>query len=179
MSKIDTDQMLVDRVSSGDREAMKQFYERHYSGLFAFLFGRGADQGLAHDTAQETMLQVWRAASKFSGKSSVKTWMYTIARNKLIDRQRKNRRLSFVDTVPDAADPALNPEGLLLAAGEAERVRACLKKLKPEHRNALRLAFYEDLNYEEIAGLEDIPVGTVKTRIYHAKKLLLACLLRK
>ncbi len=176
MAQTDEDQTLIDLVSSGDREAMRQLYERHYGGLFAFLRGRGADTSLANDTAQEAMLQVWRTADKFGGKSSVKTWIYTIGRNKLIDRQRKNTRLSFVDNVPDAADPAPNPEALLIAANEAGRVRACLDKLKPTHRNALRLAFYEDLNYEEISSLEDIPVGTVKTRIFHAKRLLMGCL---
>lgn len=179
MTTTDTDNILIDRVSSGDREAMRHLYERHYNGLFAFLCSRGADHAVANDTSQEAMLQVWRTASKFGGKSSVKTWIYTIARNKLIDRQRKNKRISFVDTVPDTADPALNPEGLLLAANEAGRVRACLGKLKPDHRNALRLAFYEDLNYEEISSLEDIPIGTVKTRIYYAKRLLLRCLSSK
>ncbi|RLJ41033.1 RNA polymerase sigma-70 factor (ECF subfamily) [Litoreibacter meonggei] len=179
MAKTDDDQMLINLVSTGDREAMRLLYERHYDGLFAFLRGRGADTGLANDTTQEAMLQIWRTADKFAGKSSVKTWIYTIGRNKLIDRQRKNTRLSFVDDVPDTADPTPNPEALLMAANEASRVRACLEKLKPDHRNALRLAFYEDLSYEEISGLEDIPVGTVKTRIFHAKRLLLRCLVSK
>ena len=178
MATTDTDNLLIERISSGDREAMRHLYERHYSGLFAFLCSRGADHGLANDTAQEAMLQVWRTAEKFGGRSTIKTWIYTIGRNKLIDRLRKNRHLSFVDTVPDTSDPALNPEELLLAASEAGRVRACLEKLKSEHRNALRLAYYEELNYEEISSLESIPVGTVKTRIFHAKRLLLKCLSR-
>lgn len=179
MATTDDDQMLIDLVASGDREAMRQLYERHYQGLFAFLRGRGADSNLANDTAQETMLQVWRSAEKFSGKSSVKTWIYTIGRNKLVDGQRKSTRLTLVDEMPDTADPAPNPEALLLAANEAGRVRACLAKLKPEHRTALRLAFFEDFSYEDISSLEDVPVGTVKTRIFHAKKLLLRCLERK
>ncbi len=179
MATTDTDSVLIDRVASADREAMRHLYERHYSGLFAFLCGRGADPGLASDTAQEAMLQVWRKAAKFGGKSSVKTWIYAIGRNKLIDRQRKSTRLSFVDNVPETADPKPSPEALLIAANEAGRVRACLEKLKPAHRNALRLAFYEDLSYEEISSLEEIPVGTVKTRIFHAKRLLLGCMVRK
>lgn len=179
MATTDDDQMLIDRVSSGDREAMRLLYQRHYDGLFAFLLGRGADAAVAHDTAQEAMLEVWRSAGKFAGKSAVKTWIFAIGRNKLFDRQRKNTRLSFVDDVPDTADPAPNPEALLLAASEADQVRGCLAKLKPNHRNALRLAFYEDLSYEEISQLEDIPVGTVKTRIFHAKQRLMHCLTQR
>ncbi len=176
MTTVNNDQTLIERVAAQDRAAMRQLYERHYEGLFAFLCGRGADTALAHDTAQETMLQVWRSAGTFGRKSAVKTWIYAIGRNTLINRQRKNTRLSFVDNVPDTADPAPDPEALLVAANEAGRVRACLEKLKPAHRSALRLAFYEDLTYEEISDLEDIPVGTVKTRIFHAKRLLSRCL---
>jgi len=80
------------------------------------------------------------------------------------------------DDVPDIADDAPDPEALAVAAGEASRVRACLDGLSPAHKNVIRLAFYEDLNYDEISAIEDVAVGTIKTRIFHAKKLLMRSL---
>jgi len=173
---MDNDQELLERISSGDKRAMQALYERYNRPLLAFLIGRGADQSEASDVLHDTMLEVWRAASKFSGKSAVKTWMFSIARNKLIDRFRKGARLSFTDEVPDSADDAPDPEAVAIASGEAARVRACMDGLNPSHKSVIRLAFYEDLNYEDISEIEEVPVGTIKTRIFHAKKLLMRCL---
>jgi RNA polymerase sigma-70 factor (ECF subfamily) len=78
--------------------------------------------------------------------------------------------------VPDTADTAPDPEAVALAASDAERVRSCLSKLKPAHLTVIRLAFYEDMTYAEIAEVEGAPEGTIKTRIFHAKKLLMRCL---
>lgn len=158
---------------------MQAFYTLHHDGLFAFLRGRGADGQLAADCVQDAMLDVWRTAKRFGGRSSVKTWLYTIARNKLVDQQRKATRISPVEEVPDVSDPAPNPEAVALAASDAERVRACLAKLKPDHLTVMRLAFFEDLTYDDISEIEGIPQGTVKTRIFHAKKLLMRCLGRR
>jgi RNA polymerase sigma-70 factor (ECF subfamily) len=62
------------------------------------------------------------------------------------------------------------------AASDAAQVRACIDKLRPAQARAIRLAFYEDMGYAEIAELEQAPQGTIKTRIFHAKKLLMQCL---
>jgi len=170
------DQQLLELISGGDKRAMHELYGRYERPLLAFLIGRGAERSEAADVVHDTMLEVWRSASKFSGKSAVKTWMFSIARNKLIDRFRKGARLSVTDDVPDMADDAPDPEALAVAAGEARRVRACLDGLSPTHKTVIRLAFYEDLNYEEISEIEDVALGTIKTRIFHAKKLLMRCL---
>ena len=170
------DKELLRRIAKQDRKAMKLFYERHHDALYAFLIGRGADSTTAADVVQDTMLEVWRSAQNFTGASAPKTWTFSIGRNKLVDRVRKNARMVVTDDVPETIDETPDPEAAAIAAGEAGRIRHCLDKLKAAHRTAIRLAFYEDLNYEEIGEIEDIPVSTVKTRIFHAKKLLMRCL---
>ena len=70
-------------------------------------------------------------------------------------------------------------EAILSAAADAKRLHACLDKLSPAHKTVMRLAFYEDMSYSEICQIEGVPEGTVKTRIYHAKQLLLRCLGRR
>jgi len=97
------------------------------------------DQDIVH----ETMMEVWRSAKKFEGRSSLKSWMFSIARNKSIDRNRKGGRLQYTDEV-----------------------------LPPAHRKIIHLVFFQGLGYQEISELENIPVGTVKTRVLHAKKKL-------
>lgn len=176
MSSEDIDQTLIQRVARSDKQAMRSLYERYHDSLLSFLRARGADDATAADTVHEAMLEVWRSAHRYAGKASVKTWMFTIARNKLVDRFRKSARLSFVDEVPDSQDTQPDPEAISIAASDAKRLRGCLDRLKPAHLSVIRLAFFEDLSYDEIADIEEIPKGTVKTRVFHAKQLLLRCL---
>lgn len=176
---MNNDQDLLQRVADGDQGAMRQLFERYQTTLFAFLRSKGADAQAADDAIQDAMLDVWRTAGRFSGGSSVKTWLFTIARNKFIDRMRKAGKVSLYDELPEIEDDSPDAETVLTSAADAARVRACLSTLKPAHLTAIRLAFYEDLTYSEIGRIEDISEGTVKTRIFHAKKLLLRCLGRR
>ncbi|WP_420861219.1 RNA polymerase sigma factor [Algirhabdus cladophorae] len=173
----DTD--LIEQIAKGDTTAMKVFFERHQPALFAFLRGRGADAQMADDAVQDAMLDVWRTASTFQGRANAKTWLFTIGRNKMIDRQRKSARLSIVDDIPETVDDSPSAEAVLMASEDANRVKNCLSKLKPHHLNVIRLAFYEDMTYAQIGTLEDVPEGTIKARIFYAKKLLLRCLGRR
>lgn len=175
----DDDRALLARVAAGDADAMRRLYERHYDALHAFVRARSGDAAATPDIVHDTMLDVWRQAGRFRGGSSVRTWMFSIARNKAVDRVRGGARLSFVDEVPETADDAPDAAAVIEAAEDAERVRACLATLKPAQRAAVRLAFYEGLTYEEIAEVESIPAGTVKTRIFHAKRALMHCLGRR
>ncbi|MCC1491846.1 RNA polymerase sigma factor [Cognatishimia sp. F0-27] len=173
------DAELLGRIAARDKAAMRVFFERHEMPLFAFLRSRGADSETADDVVQEAMLAVWNTAGHYQRASTVKTWLFSIARNKLIDRHRKSSRLQVVEDPPERVDDAPNAEALLIAAQDADRVRACLAKLKPGHLSAIRLAFYEDLTYAQIGAIESAPEGTIKARIHYAKKLLLRCLGRR
>lgn len=170
------DRELLQRISTGDRDAMRVFYEGHHAGLSGFVRARGVDRSAVPDIVQDTMLEVWRSAGRYRGEAAAKTWLFSIARNKIVDRTRKNARLSTVEDVPEKVDDAPGPEALAIASGEAVRLRACLDGLKPAHLSVIRLAFYEDLTYVEISRIEGVPAGTVKTRVFHAKQLLLRCL---
>lgn len=170
------DRALLKRVAAGDKGAMKLLYERHHAGLLTFVESRLRDPMEAFDVVQDTFLDVWRSASRHEERSSVKTWMFSIARNKTIDRFRRKGREIPLDEDFDPPDPMPNAEAVIEAASDAALVRACIDKLSPTHARAIRLAFYEDMGYAEIAELEQVPEGTIKTRIFHAKKLLMQCL---
>ncbi|MGG7566789.1 RNA polymerase sigma factor [Rhodovulum sp. DZ06] len=170
------DRLLLARIARGDKAAMRALYERHHDALFAFARLRAGDEAAAADAVQDAMLEVWRKAGAFSGRSAARTWIFAIARNKLVDRARRSGRLSFTDETPERADEAPGPAAVLEAAQDAARVRACLARLTEAQRAAVRLAFFEDLPYPDVAAREGVPVGTVKTRIHHAKKALMRCL---
>lgn len=172
----ENDRALLKRVAGGDKGAMKGLYERHHAGLLAFVESRLRDSMEAFDVVQDTFLDVWRSALRYEDRSSVKTWIFSIARNKTIDRFRKKGREVPLDEDFDPPDLSPNPQAVIEAASDAAQVRACIEKLGAAHARAVRLAFYEDLGYAEIAELEQVPEGTIKTRIFHAKKLLMQCL---
>lgn len=170
------DATLLARIARKDRRAMRALYERHFSSLYGFLRARGADASLADDVLQDAMLDVWRQAGRFRGSSSVRTWLFAIARNKMIDRMRSAGRMTLVAEVPDTPDEGPDAEATVAAAQDAQRLRLCVDALPPQQRSAVRLAFFEDLTYDEIGQIEDIPPGTVKSRIFHAKQSLMRCL---
>ncbi len=151
---------------------MKVLYDKYSGALFHFARNYLADENDASDIVHETMMEVWRNAARFEGRSSIKSWIFTIARNKSIDRNRKGRRLQYTDTLPDHEDETLNPADAMEAAQDEELIRACVRKLNENHRNIIHLVFFQNLSYQEIARIEDIPLGTVKTRVLHAKKKL-------
>ncbi len=128
------------------------------------------------DVMQEVFLEVWRAAGRFEGRSAARTWLFGIARNKAVDRLRRGRREVAAEPDAEIADDAPDPEAVVAAASDAARVRDCVARLGDAHRAAIQLAFYRDLAYADIAEIEGVPVGTVKTRILHAKRLLMRCL---
>jgi len=170
------DQKLVQKIAAGDQAAMKQLYEKHSGPLFHFAKNWLANPHEASDIVHETMLEVWQRADRFQGRSSLKSWIFSIARNKSIDKNRKGSRLSYTDEMPETETEDTSPIDALEASQDAVLLKSCIAELSETHRRMIHLAFYEDLSYREIAEIEDCPVGTVKTRILHAKKLLMRSL---
>lgn len=171
------DATLIQRIgAAGDKAAMKTLYERHSEALYRFLRARLGDPFEASDVMQETFLEIWRAASRFEGRSAARTWMFGIARNKAIDRMRRGFREVVSEPDDRVPDQAPDPEAVAVAASDAARVRECVERLSDAHRSAVHLAFWRELPYPEIAEIEGVPVGTIKTRILHAKRLLMHCL---
>ena len=175
----DDDAALLTRIARGDSAAMRAFYERHNDALRAFLRSRCQDEALAEDIVHDTMLLIWNQPPRHGGRSSVRTWLFAIARNKLVDRMRRSAPLSFVDILPDRVSDAPDAQTVVEAAQDAHRLRDAMARLKPAQRVVLRLAYFEDMTCEDIARIEGIPLGTVKTRIHHAKRALMHGLARR
>jgi len=167
---------LLARTANGDKAAFSALYSELETPLYRFARSRLNDPFEAADLVHEVLLEVWRSAGRFEGRSSVKSWVFGIAYRKAMDVYRKTSRIDYSDNVPEVEDQAPTAEACLLAAQKGEHVQACLETLKPDHRMAIEFAFFEDMSYKEISMIADVPEGTIKTRVHHAKKLLLHCL---
>ena len=170
------DSELLTQIALGDQGALKRLYDRYAAHLNSFVKNYLADPQEAADIVHEAMLDVWRTADRFRGGSTVKSWMFSIARNKAIDRNRKGARTVLGEVDTEIVDDAPDPHKTLEAFQDAERVRICIEGLNEIQKSAIHLAFYEDLSYSQIAKIEDCPTGTVKTRIMAAKAALMRCL---
>lgn len=168
---------LLRQIARGSEAALRAFYDAFHSRIYAFIQRRLNDPADAADVLNEVMLEVWRSAGRFEGRSQALTWVLGIAHNKSLDalRRRGRRQTEELDeSMPDDDCPAAGD--LLNAAQNAEFLRRCLEKLSDTYKLVLHLAFFEDMPYPEIARVAKVPVGTVKTRVFHAKRLLKECL---
>lgn len=175
MSNAELAQLLA-HMATGDKAAFAAFYRQLEKPVFRFIVSKLNDPFEAGDILHEVFMDVWRSAAKFEGRSAVKTWVFGIAYRKTMDHFRKHGRVTLSDEVPEQEDDSPDAVACLAASQEAAHLRFCLDELKPDHRSAIELAFFEDMTYGEIAQVSDAPEGTIKTRIFHAKKLLLRCL---
>jgi RNA polymerase sigma-70 factor (ECF subfamily) len=168
--------LLVRAIAGGDRAAFERLYQLMERPLFRFARLKLNDPFRSADIVHEVFLEVWRRAGEFQGKSSARTWMFAIAYRKIVDTYRREGRLSYQEELPEQIDDSADATSVLVASEQAEAVRECLGKLRVEHRLAIELTFYEDMGYREIAEIAGVPEGTVKSRVFHAKQLLMRCL---
>ena len=164
---------LLRRIAQGDEDAMAAFYREHGRVVLAQVLLVTGERALAEEIVQDTMLAVWRGAGAFRGESSVRSWVIAIARRQTRDRLR-GQRLRVVDDafLADQPGPGPGPEATALDRAELASVRVAIQELAPAHREVLGLAFGSGLTLPEVAGVLEIPVGTVKSRLTAARSAL-------
>lgn len=159
---------LIESIAAHqDKQAFKRLFDHFAPRVKAYLLRLGADDGQAEEIAQETLLTLWRKAPLFDRrKAAPSTWIFTIARNRRIDRMRRQR---FPEL--DPTDPVLvgeapeQPDDQLSRADDGVAVRAALEKLPDEQRELVQLAFYKGWSHSQIASQTGLPLGTVKSRL--------------
>ena len=155
------------RSDRGD-DAARALYRAYGHELFGFALSRLGDRGLAEELVQDVFTRAWRHAGDYDRRrGSLRTWLYGIARNAIVDLERQRARrpqLPARETEPDALRDADEPIERALLRWQ---LQAALARLSPEHREVLRLA-HGGLRVQEIAELLGVAPGTVKSRTYYA-----------
>lgn len=161
-----SDRELVSRAAEEDEDAFRELYDRFANRVFRYAFTLLRNEHLSEEVTQETMIAVWKGAMRFQGRSKVSTWIFGIARNKSFDLMRREKR---GDRVPERPLISPDPAPALL---KAEAVSGAMQELPESQREVVFLTFFEGLSYGEISKLLEIPEGTVKSRMFHAKRKL-------
>lgn len=170
---------ILPRVARGETNAIDDCLDR-YGGLVWSLACRlSPSSSDAEDAVQEIFVDLWRNASRFREDMGAEaTFVSTLARRRLIDRQRKNRRhpepQSIDETVVEFAAPQSSSQMEL--AEDGARAATCLEKLRKNEREVLELSIYHGLTQTRIADRTGVPLGTVKTLIRRALTQLRNCM---
>ncbi len=178
-----TDEELLKRTAAGEREAFDELVVRHQAAVFRF--ARAATEGAAaaEDVLQETFLAAWRAAGTFQGRSVVRTWLLTIARNQAWHHRERAGRVPVDDVpLPELGEAAgwgdQSPEEAAVRSQRRGRLARALELLGPEEREVLVLRELEELTGEETAATLGIGLAAMKSRLHRAR-LRLAAELRR
>ncbi len=168
-----TDRELVTRVAAGDRAAVRLLFMRHHARIYRFVARQTGSDMMADDIANEVFLELWRQAPSFEGRSEVSTWLLGIARFKALSILRKRKEVAIDEdaaaAIPDGAD---SPEVALMKDDKAAALRRMVNALPEEHRTVIDLAYYHAKSVTEIGEILSIPVATVKTRMFYARRKL-------
>jgi len=176
-----TDEQLVERALAGDGEAFGEVVRRWERKIYALAYGITGSVEEARDATQETFINAYRNLARFRGEAQVSSWLHRIAVNQCITRQRRARvraetgleeeveagRERFLSTAAESS-PAYASE----SKQRAEAVRRAVASLPQELREVVLMKEFEELTFQEIADALQIPLSTVKSRLYTALKQL-------
>lgn len=173
---------LLERIGQQDQSAFRELYKAFSRRVYAYALNMLKDPGRAEEILVDTLYEVWRAPARFRGDSQFSTWLIGVARNKALMAYRGRRPDELHDDLDDIAETAASdaPDGFaqLAAKQRSEGVRGCMDKLSDEHRECMHLVFYEGYSLAEVAAVQGCPENTVKTRLFHARQKIKACLQR-
>jgi len=180
MDTVTTDEIIVERALTGDAEAFGELVRRWERRIFALAYGMLGREEEARDATQETFLAAFRNLRGFRGEAKVSSWLHRIAVNQCITRQRraKVRSESALDDEQEkdatnfAAALSLSPARVTEAAQVTVAVRRAVNSLPVELRQIVVMKEFEELTFREISEALDLPLSTVKSRLYTALKQL-------
>jgi RNA polymerase sigma-70 factor (ECF subfamily) len=159
-----SDAQLLARVGERDREAFEILYGRYVRPVFGLALRRLGDRGHAEDAVQEAFAAIWRSASTYRPeRGAAGGWLYTVARNAIIDRLRRNGPALDAE-LPELASAEPGPAQRAEDSDVAWRVHRALEELQPREREVIELAYWSGMSQSEVAQYLHLPLGTVKTR---------------
>jgi RNA polymerase sigma-70 factor (ECF subfamily) len=176
------DRNLIERARAGDAQAFDELVLRYERKVFNIAMGMVHDADDAKDVSQEVFLKVHQNLGSYEGDAQFSTWLYRVVVNQCIDhlRRRRTPRVEFDETFPaeEAEDASgvsprrlgFDPQRALSDKELRQQIRTALEALSPTHRAVLVMRELEGLSYQEMAEVLGCSIGTVMSRLFHARK---------
>jgi RNA polymerase sigma-70 factor (ECF subfamily) len=165
---------LIVRASAGDHDAFRELVERYRGAVYNLAYRMLGGPEEAEDAAQETFVRVYRQLGRYDARRRFSTWVLAIATNHCIDQLRRHRLplVPLESIVPWAWSREAGPEQGALEREARDEVQQLIRQLPEKLRAVLVLRYWHDLSCVEIAGVLEVPEGTVKTLLHRARKAL-------
>jgi RNA polymerase sigma-70 factor, ECF subfamily len=177
---MDPDSDVVALVANGDMTgALRRLMQRHGTALYRYCREALRDVTLADDVQQQVFIEAFRDLRKFNGRSSVRTWLFAIARHRVLDAAKsRHRAQSHVEATDPAAvpDPRPPPGETIDDARLREALLACLEELRAQVRTVLLLRFQQGFTFEDMAVVCRERAGTLQAKVTRALPVLRACI---
>jgi RNA polymerase sigma-70 factor, ECF subfamily len=170
-SSLIDDQTLVAQTLAGRPDAFGTLVERYDRAVYHLAYRTLRDQEEARDAAQEAFFKAYRSLQTFKPGAKFSTWLFAITYHGCCDRLSRRKRYSN-EELPERADSAAGPESEAIANDEALRLRTAIATLPEKYRTVITLYHLQGRQYDEIAQVLGVPMGTVKTHLFRAKEQL-------
>ncbi len=179
------DLVLIDRaVNHKDQQAYAELLKRYRDAIYFLMLKMSANHYDAEDLTIEAFGKAFGNLRQYSADYAFSTWLYRIATNNCIDFMRRNNRIPAADKfkwkseeqdelIDHIPSETLDPAEDLMHKQKIRMMREVVDKLKPHYRNLITLRYFEELSYEEITEILNLPLGTVKAQLFRARALLL------
>lgn len=166
------DEELVRLAASGDKQAFAELVRRHQGKVRGLLLRLTANPSVADDLAQEVFLRAYRGLVGFEGRARFSTWLYRIAYNVFLNHRTRGRQFDALPAGFESLAAAPEDEHSATRCDMRRDLSAAIAALPERYRVVVTLYYLQDVSYPEIAEVLDVPLGTVKTHLHRAKKLL-------
>jgi len=177
-----TDEILVDRCQRGENKAFELLLQKYQRRIFHLIYRITQDPDVVEPLAQEVFMKAYKSISSFKGDSRFYTWLYRIAVNTCLSHNKRgfreeSRGRQLEANIPEAfpkisSMQSEDPEKLYMKREFLRFLLNCVRRLPEELRTAIILREFTGLNYEEIADVMQVPIGTVRSRIFRARTRL-------
>jgi len=179
---IQTIERLLKKIELNDNKAIKALYIHYQEFLFTFIRHQIMDDHYAEEILQDTFLAVCLKPLAYDGKCKFSTWLCSIAKNKIVDKYRTNKKFICDDLSESIIESAEELDWSVAEQYEKnerkEMIQICIDKLSPSLREAMFWVFYQERKVEEIAEIQDCSPNTIKTRLFQSRKKIRHCLER-
>ena len=162
----------MQRIRARDIEAFEQLYRRYRDRLARFLMRRLHRPQLVEEVLNDTLMVVWDRAETFNGDSKLSTWIFGIAYRRSMKALRHHQDPIEDEAAAERASLEPSPEEGYGRERSRKLLKQAVDQLSPEHRSVVEYTYIHELGYQEIAEIMSCPVGTVKTRMFHARRQL-------
>lgn len=177
---------LLNQISLGSNKAIRELYMHYHSSLFAFIRFRVWDDAAAEEILDDTFMVVFRNPERYNRTSAFSTWLFGIAKNVCgtwIRRQQSAESSSTVELEEKHLETLAAPDCNMLEQMESDELsqilKNCMDRLPEQQREVLFWAWFEEESLESIAGRVESPLGTVKSRLFHARSRVADCVRKR